>query len=289
LPSVQQLYGSWASIKTTQASLRDVFDLLQQPIAEEYGQSRPPPLAFQRSIEFRDVYFRYNPAGPWVLEELNLTVARGSRVGIVGTTGSGKSTTLDILVGLLEPTSGEILIDGQRLTRDKRRAWQQLLANVPQSIYLSDATIAENIAFGLPRKAIDLDRVHHAARQAQIAEFIEGKPDGYWTSVGERGLRLSGGQRQRIGIARALYKQASVLVFDEATSALDTSTEDAVIEAIDGLGREFTILMIAHRLTTVRNCDRIIQLEQGRILAEGTYDELIVGGTHLRALATGRA
>jgi ATP-binding cassette subfamily B protein len=148
--------------------------------------------------------------------------------------------------------------------------------------------MAENIAFGMSRKSIDLERVRQAAQQAQIAEFIEGNPDGYWTTVGERGLRLSGGQRQRIGIARALYKQASVLVFDEATSALDISTEAAVIEAIEGLGRDLTILMIAHRLTTVRNCDTIVQLEQGRIVAQGTYEELVVGGVHVRALSKGR-
>ena len=288
LPSVQQLYGSWASINTSQASLTDVFLLLEQPIGSEYAQCQPPPLKFLRAIEFRDVSFRYQPSGPWVLDKLNLVVTKGSRVGIIGATGSGKSTTLDILVGLLEPTLGDVLIDGVPLSSERRRPWQQLLANVPQSIYLSDATMAENIAFGISRKSIDLERVRQAAQQAQIAEFIEGSPDGYWATVGERGLRLSGGQRQRIGIARALYKQASVLVFDEATSALDISTEAAVIDAIEGLGRDLTILMIAHRLTTVRNCDTIVQLEQGRIVAQGTYEELVVGGVHVRALSKGR-
>ncbi len=288
LPSVQQLYGSWASINASQASLTDVFRLLEQPIGSEYSQCQPAPLKFQRSLEFCDVSFRYQPTGPWVLDKLNLVVTKGSRVGIIGATGSGKSTILDLLVALLEPTLGDILIDGVPLSSERRRPWQQLLANVPQSIYLSDATIAENIAFGISRKSIDLERVRQAAEQAQIAEFIEGSPDGYWTTVGERGLRLSGGQRQRIGIARALYKQASVLVFDEATSALDTSTEAAVIEAIERLGRDLTILIIAHRLTTVRNCDTIVQLEQGRIVAQGTYEELVVGGVHVRALLKGR-
>ena len=232
--------------------------------------------------------FRYQPTGPWVLDKLNLVVTKGSRVGIIGATGSGKSTILDLLVALLEPTLGDVLIDGIPLSSERRRPWQQLLANVPQSIYLSDATIAENIAFGISRRSIDLERVRQAAEQAQIAEFIEGSPDGYWATVGERGLRLSGGQRQRIGIARALYKQASVLVFDEATSALDTSTEAAVIEAVERLGRDLTILIIAHRLTTVRNCDTIVQLEQGRIVAQGTYEELVVGGVHVRALLKGR-
>ena len=156
---------------------------------------------------------------------------------------------------------------------------------MPQSIYLSDATVAENIAFGVPWDAIDLARVRQAARQAQIADFIEGCPEGYWATVGERGLRLSGGQRQRIGIARALYKQASVLLFDEATSALDMSTESAVIEAIEGLGRELTILMVAHRLTTVRRCDKIIQLERGRVVAQGTYEELVAGDVNFPAMA----
>ena len=199
--------------------------------------------------------FRYSSDGPWVLNGLDLTIAKGARIGFVGGTGSGKSTTMDLLMGLLEPTDGEILVDCEPLRRTRVRAWQRTIAHVPQSIYLADATLAENIAFGVPHGAIDMERVREAARQAQIADFIESRPEGYDALVGERGVRLSGGQRQRIGIARALYKQASVLVLDEATSALDNITEQSVMDAIEGLDRDLTILVIAHRLTTVRRCD----------------------------------
>jgi ATP-binding cassette subfamily B protein len=193
----------------------------------------------------------------------------------VGSTGSGKSTTLDLLMGLLTPTEGELLVDGQPIGSNHVRAWQRNIANVPQSIYLADTTLAENIAFGVPCGFIDLDRVRQAARQAQIADFIENSAEGYNAFVGERGIRLSGGQRQRIGIARALYKQASVLVFDEATSALDNATEQSVMDAIEGLNRDLTILLIAHRLTTVRRCDTIVELGCGKVLEQGTFEQLI--------------
>jgi ATP-binding cassette, subfamily B, bacterial PglK len=202
-------------------------------------------------------------------------IPRGARVGFVGRTGSGKSTTLDLLMGLLVPTEGEFLVDGQPISGKRVRAWQRSIAHVPQSIYLADTTLAENIAFGVPLATIDMSRVRKAARQAQIADFIESSPEGYQANVGERGIQLSGGQRQRIGIARALYKQASVLVFDEATSALDNSTEQSVMDAIEGLSGDITILLIAHRLTTVQRCDAIVELEQGRVVAQGTYEQLL--------------
>ena len=172
-------------------------------------------------------------------------------------------------MGLLIPTEGELLVDGQPISGNRVKAWQKTIAHVPQNIYLADSTLAENIAFGVPHNAIDLDRVQQAARQAQIADFIENSKEGYQTHVGERGIRLSGGQRQRIGIARALYKQASVLVFDEATSALDNATEQSVINAIEGLDRDLTILIIAHRLTTVQRCDTIVELEHGQVVVAG--------------------
>jgi ATP-binding cassette subfamily B protein len=178
-------------------------------------------------------------------------------------------------MGLLMPAEGELLVDGQPISGNRLRAWQLTIAHVPQSIYLADATLAENIAFGVPPDAIDLERVRQAARHAQIADFIESRPDGYRAYVGERGIRLSGGQRQRIGIARALFKQASVLVFDEATSSLDNNTEKSVMDAIEGLNRSLTILLIAHRLTTLRNCDIIFELKHGRVVAHGTYEELL--------------
>ena len=275
LPALQQIYSAWTSIAGSRASLADAIELLNQPLSDEMLQPAPAPLLLQKDIQFRDVRFRYAGDGPWVLDDLNLIIPKGSRVGFVGSTGSGKSTTLDLLMGLLIPTEGEFLVDSQPISGNRLRAWQSSIAHVPQSIYLADTTLAENIAFGVPLKAIDLDRMREAARQAQISDFIENSPEGYEACVGEQGIRLSGGQRQRIGIARALYKQASVLVFDEATSALDNATEQSVMDAIEGLSGDLTILLIAHRLSTVQRCDTIVELEQGRVVAKGTYDHLL--------------
>ena len=244
----------------------------------------PAPLSFQEAVRFDDVKFHYSSDSPWVLNDFNLTISKGSRIGFVGSTGSGKSTTLDLLMGLLEPTQGKILVDGHPISGKRLRAWQQNIAHVPQSIFLADSTLAENIAFGVPREAIDMDRVQQAACQAQIADFIESRPKGYQALVGERGVRLSGGQRQRIGIARALYKRASVLVFDEATSALDNATERKVIDAIKSLNRELTILLVAHRLSTVQHCDTIIEMEYGRVVAQGTYKQLLEDSPSFRKM-----
>ena len=275
LPAMQMVYSAWTIIAGSHASLADIIELLDQPMPAEILRPAPAPLSFEDAIRFDDVRFRYGSTGPWVLDGLNLNIPKGSRVGFVGTTGSGKSTTLDLLMGLLVPTEGALKVDGHSLSGSRMRAWQLTIAHVPQNIYLADATLAENIAFGVPSSAIDLERVRQAARHAQIADFIESRPDGYRAYVGERGIRLSGGQRQRIGIARALYKRASVLVFDEATSALDNATERSVMDSIEGLNRNLTILLIAHRLTTVRRCDVIVELEHGRAVAQGTYEELL--------------
>jgi ATP-binding cassette, subfamily B, bacterial PglK len=274
LPILQQSYSAWANIVASQASVKKVVELLDQPIAPELLSTGHKPLAFSRDIRFSNVRFRYAPDAPWVLQDFNLTIRKGARVGLVGSTGSGKSTALDLLMGLLMPTQGQLLVDDQPIVGERIRAWQNTIAHVPQSIFLADASLSENIAFGVPRDAIDLDRVREAARQAQIAEFIESRREGYDARAGERGIRLSGGQRQRIGIARALYKQASVLVFDEATSALDNATEQSVMDAIGGLDRDLTILLIAHRLSTVRRCDCIVELGGGRVVAQGTYEHL---------------
>jgi ABC-type multidrug transport system fused ATPase/permease subunit len=285
LPALQQIYGSWSSIAGSHASLADTLALLDQPLQTDLLQPPPAPLLLQNAIRFDAVRFRYASDGPWVLDGLNLTIPRGARVGFVGSTGSGKSTTLDLLMGLLLPTEGGLMVDGQLISGSRVRAWQQTIAHVPQSIYLADATLAENIAFGVPRNFIDIARVQRAARQAQIADFIESSPEGYQAYVGERGIRLSGGQRQRIGIARALYKQASVLVFDEATSALDNATEQSVMDAIETLSSDLTVLLIAHRLTTVRRCDTIVEMENGRVVAQGTYEHLIEYSPSFRNMA----
>ena len=287
LPALQQIYSSWASIAGHYASLADTIAMLDQPLPTELLQPAPMPLLFQDTICFDAVRFRYTSDGPWVLDGLNLTIPKGARVGFVGSTGSGKSTMLDLLMGLLMPTEGELLVDGQPISGNRFRAWQRSIAHVPQNIYLADTTLTENIAFGVPPATINLDRVQQAAHQAQIADFIESSPEGYQANVGERGIRLSGGQRQRIGIARALYKQASVLVFDEATSALDNATEQSVMGAIEGLNRDLTILLIAHRITTVRYCDTIVELEHGRMVAQGTYEQLLERSPSFRRMAKG--
>lgn len=285
LPVLQQGYSAWASIAGSHASLADTIELLDQPLPAEVMQPAPSPLLLRKDIHFDAVRFRYTDNGPWVLDNFSLTIPKGARVGFVGRTGSGKSTTLDLLMGLLEPTQGHILVDGQPISGERRRAWQQTIAHVPQGIYLADTTLAENIAFGVSRDAIDMERVREAARQAHIADFIESHPESYNAIVGERGIRLSGGQRQRIGIARALYKQATVLVFDEATSALDSATEQAVMQAIGNLNRDLTILLIAHRLTTVQHCDPIVEVEHGRVIAQGSYQHLMATSPSFRNLA----
>ena len=275
LPLMQQLYGNWSGVAGSKAALADVLALLDQPLPPQVNLPEPEPLTLKHTIRFENVSFKYNSNGPWVLQDINLSIPKGARVGIIGTTGSGKSTTVDLLMSLLEPTQGQILVDERPVNFEKQRAWQRTVAHVPQSIYLADTTIAENIAFGVPLNQIDLDRVRQAAQQARIAEFIESRPEAYSAIVGERGVRLSGGQRQRIGIARALYKQASVLIFDEATSALDNETEQAVMQAIEGLNKDLTLFIIAHRLTTLKNCNLIIKLDVGKVGTKTTYDEII--------------
>jgi len=265
LPVLQQIYSSWVSVKSSQATLNDVLDLLEQPVMDLGENSINQFLMFNKSISLKKVDFRYSNQSRYVLKKVSFTISKGSRVGFIGTTGSGKSTLLDLVMGLLEPTKGILEVDGQAISIENRQAWQAHIAHVPQAIFLADSTIEENIAFGVPKDQIDYERVRFSARQAQIAESIEGWPDKYQTFVGERGVRLSGGQRQRIGIARALYKKADVIIFDEATSALDTETEQAVMQAIESLSGDLTLLIIAHRITTLKNCSQIIKLVDGEI------------------------
>jgi ATP-binding cassette subfamily B protein len=275
IPVLQQAYGSWALINSGQSSLKDTLVLLDQPLPDFACQLTLHPLPFKQNIILKQLDFRYSPQMPYVLRQINLTIAKGSRVGFMGATGSGKSTLLDIVMGLLYPTDGSLEIDGQTVSIVNHRAWQAHIAHVPQAIFLADSSIEENIAFGVSKDQIDHFRVRKAARQAQIAESIESWPKQYQTFVGERGIRLSGGQRQRIGIARALYKQADVIIFDEATSALDNETEQAVMQAIEGLSQDLTILIIAHRLTTLKNCTQIVELGEGGIKRIGSYNDIV--------------
>ena len=263
LPAMQTSYSSWTTILANRYALDRVVAALESP---QVIVVPGPPAAFNTDFAFQNVRFQYTSDTPTVIDDVSFTIAKGERIGIIGATGSGKSTTMDLLLGLLPPTGGQIVVDGKPLVGAAVFGWQRILAHVPQSIYLADATIAENIAFGIPKSEIDMDGVRRAATLAQIHEHVNGLEHGYNTFVGERGIRLSGGQRQRIGIARALYKNAKVLVFDEATSALDNDTESSLMAAIEDLSAELTIIMVAHRLSTVQRCDKVLRLEQGRVL-----------------------
>jgi len=275
LPALQQAYGAYSSIKGSNSSLVDVLNLLDQPLPEYADQPPAKPIPFKKEIKITNLNFRYTKDSPWVLKNISLSLEKGTSIGFIGETGSGKSTLLDIIMGLLPPTSGKLIIDQQPINNQNNRSWQAHIAHVPQNIFLSDGSIEENIAFGIAKEKIDYQRVKKAAKQAQIAELIEEWKEGYQTFIGERGVRLSGGQRQRIGIARALYKEANVLIFDEATSALDSETEREVMKAIKSLGKEITVLIIAHRLTTLKECDKIVKLDKNQTIHEGSYREII--------------
>lgn len=275
LPLLQQLYNGWANLVGNRAMLFSVVDLLKQPLPQRFAnrQTEVPPL--RGALQLHDLSFRYNAELPPALERVNIVIPKGARVGIVGPSGSGKTTLMDLVMGLLQPTGGSILVDGTSLDESNILSWQKQIAHVPQHIFLLDGSIVENVAFGCPPSQVDRSRVREACRLAQLDEFVMALPGGYDACVGERGVRLSGGQRQRIGIARALYRDASVLVLDEATSALDDSTEASVIEAVERLSTEYTILMIAHRVTTLRGCDTIYRLSQGCVAESGTYAEVL--------------
>jgi ATP-binding cassette subfamily B protein len=287
LPAVQQMYGATTYLAAYRDRLAAGLDLLEQPeVKRTFAQTQITPLTidpeiipFQHGIEFCGVRFSHQFDIP-VLDGLDFTIHRGQWIGLIGSTGSGKSTILDLLMGLLSPSEGQILIDGEPLEQpavsiDRRHAWQRHLAHVPQTIFLADATIAENIAFGIAPDQIDPERLSWAAASAQADEFIANLPRSFDTPVGERGVRLSGGQRQRLGIARALYKRADVLILDEATSALASSTEKAVIDSLWRLGRGLTVVMVAHRLTTLSRCQSIMELSSGRVKSIGTYSDML--------------
>tara|TARA_B100001123_G_C15292192_1_gene1017857 strand:- start:266 stop:2035 length:1770 start_codon:yes stop_codon:yes gene_type:complete len=275
LPALQQSYSAVTTIKGVEFALKDVLHLLNQPILEISQSKKIPEMIFEKTISLEKVSFKYTPESKYSLSNIDLTINQGDCVGIIGTTGGGKSTLLDIIMGLLSPTSGLIKIDGQLLDQYNIDPWQGCIAHVPQTIYLPDATIEQTIAFACKKDEIEYDRVIEAATIAQIDQDIQNFPGQYQARVGENGVLLSGGQRQRLGIARALYRQASVIIFDEATSALDAKTEQAVMSAINNLNESKTIFMVAHRVSTLSSCDKIIKIENGAIHNIGTYDDLL--------------
>ncbi len=255
------------------------------PGYNQSSQSRSAPSSqlvcasqFETSVSLKNVTFFYPDTKDPAIADISLDIHKGESIALVGKSGSGKTTLVDIILGLLQPSSGDILVDGQSVYRDLR-AWQNLLGYIPQSIFLTDETIAQNIAFGIPDDEIDYDRVNMAVKAAQLEDLVEHLPDGLETMVGERGMRISGGQRQRVGIARALYYGREILVLDEATSALDSETEKLVSDAINSLAGDKTLIIIAHRVSTIENCDRIYRLDSGRLQQAGTYEEVVLATT----------
>jgi ABC-type multidrug transport system fused ATPase/permease subunit len=290
LPALQQIYSGVASIRAGLPLLSRIhhdFIVNQEYIAASgRDAAKVTPLPFERSLELRGVSYKYTTAEKAIFDNLNLTIEACTTIGIVGGTGAGKTTLVDLILGLLTPDQGVILVDGIAIDQQNVRAWQRSIGYVPQTIYLTDDTIAANIAFGRARDEIDHTAVERAARVAALHDFVMSElPEGYQTKVGERGVRLSGGQRQRIGIARALYGNPSLLIMDEATSALDNITERMVMDAVQNIRADKTIIMIAHRLTTVKNCDVIIMLERGCVASTGTYDELVAENDTFRRMA----
>ena len=279
LPVLQQAYSSYSSIKGAQSSLYDVVHLLDQKIHNNtLRKLSTTPLKFETCIELRNVSFRYTKKTPWVLKNINLTINKGDCVGFVGSTGNGKSTLIDIIMGLLVPTEGEIVIDGKTIISDSNVSlWQMNIAHVPQSIYLSDGSIEDNIAFGVTQDEIDRQRVKNSAIKANISEKIESLTKDYETLVGEQGVKLSGGERQRIGIARAFYKNTNTLIFDEATSALDIITEKKIMKSIGQLGKDTTILIIAHRITTLNDCNFLVKIDDGGKSSIVSYKDFVDG------------
>ena len=274
LPTLQQAYASISAINGSKSSFNDVLHLLDQPLPLVEHRNSKNIMTFDENISFKNVNFRYTDDTPWILKNINLSFKRGEKVGIVGVTGSGKSTLLDILMGLLAPTSGKLMIDGVTVTKGNRGAWQAHISHVPQSIYLADSTIQENIAFGVGLEDVQESRVILAAQQAQIAETINSLKNKYKALVGERGVQLSGGQRQRVGIARALYKDSDVIIFDEATSALDNETEQKIMKQIGQMYKNQSMFFIAHRLTTLKQCDIILRINKDFTIEELRYEDL---------------
>lgn len=293
MPALQAIYRSLADIRYNAIVLDSMYrDLYLLPcdtstIADEpVEKDDAPPLRLQESLQLADISYRYPAAGRRTLTKIDLKIPALSTTGLVGSTGSGKTTLVDLILGLLDPESGQLVVDSQPITAASRRAWQRSIGYVPQQIFLSDDTISANIAFGIPPEKIDQTAVERAARVANLHDLVMNDlPNGYETIIGERGVRLSGGQRQRIGIARALYRDPDLLILDEATSALDNLTEQAVMEAVHNLCKQKTVILIAHRLSTVRKCDKIFYLERGQIIAAGTYDELLAENSQFRQLA----
>lgn len=286
IPAIQIIFQGVSSLKQGWPSLQIIQHDLQSIEKQEDLKSLVLKIPFSNSIKLNSIVYRYPNSDRKILDGLDLTINCNSTVGIVGGTGAGKTTLVDLLLGLHEPESGTISVDSRLICHENIHAWKNMIGYVPQTIFLTDATITENIAFGLGFEEIDFDNVKHASKLASLDEFIMNDlPDQYNTIVGERGVRLSGGQRQRLGIARALYRNPKVLILDEATSSLDNITETYIIKALDNIKGSCTIVIIAHRFTTIQKCDNIIILKDGQIVDEGIYNELIETSKEFKKLS----
>lgn len=289
MPALQDIFDSFTIFRFNKAVLNKIHkDMKEKGIERKEVLSKKSilePISFKKEIELKDISFFYPQTRKKVLEDINLKIKKNTSVAIIGSTGSGKTTLADIILALFFPQEGKIIVDGVEIKEENARNWQVNIGYVPQQIYLSDNTIMHNIAFGVPNDEIDMKQVKNVAKMANIDEFIEKElSNGYETLIGERGIRLSGGQRQRVGIARALYHDPEILMFDEATSSLDNVTEKMVLDAIDTISKLKTMVIIAHRLTTIKNCDNIYLIDRGKIVASGTYDELLINNKHFQKM-----
>ncbi len=275
LPIMQQLYNNWAQIKGGLYPLFDTIDLLDQPYPSYLNKPLINNFSLVENFEMKNVSFNYADDKKMILENLNFKFSKGETIGIIGKTGCGKSTFLNIIMGLLNVNLGEVKIDGITLNDNNIRSWQLLIGHVPQDIFLTDATVAENIAFGIPPKKINYKRLSEVAKLSELYDLVLSWDKGFQTVVGERGVRLSGGQLQRIGIARALYKNSQILIFDEATSSLDNNTEKKILNNIKNLFDKKTCIMVAHRITSLKNCDKIISFNNGQVKLAESYEELL--------------
>jgi ATP-binding cassette subfamily C protein len=291
MPALQVVFAAFTRIRFSQTTVnRIIEDLSEKSGFREqflvYDKEPIKPMTFNASLQLKGVSFNYPNINKPVIHDLNLLIQHNTSIGLVGPTGAGKTTIVDIILGLLTPQKGEFSVDGVKIDENNILNWQKNLGYVPQHIYLSDDTIINNIAFGVPNEKIDRETVEYVARISNLHDFIISElPNGYETIVGERGIRLSGGECQRVGIARALYHDPEVLVLDEATSSLDGITESAVFEAVNNVAKLKTIIIIAHRLTTVKNCDIVYLIDKGKITAQGTYDELMSSSASFRTMA----
>ena len=287
MPSLQQVYAQLTTIRFSEPAMKILYKELDEMDLKEESKliKQSKEIKYSKTLSLQNINYRYPSSEKNIISNLSLEIPYGSKVGFVGPTGSGKTTVIDIILGLLEPADGNVIVDNNILDRSSHASLRSMIGYVPQTIFLRDGTVSENIAFGIDKKDVDIKMVKKAAEIAQISEHIEELPHNYETQVGERGVKFSGGQRQRIGIARALYLNPRILILDEATSALDVITEESVVHEIMNSLENITIITIAHRLSTIKDCDEIFVLDEGKLIGRGNYNHLIENNEFFKALS----